>query len=70
MTGISETDACPYAYGYTPQELECRLLSRHDKAVGVSWWRRLWRYMCGAYWCPNGGRLPCERFRDITDSIV
>lgn len=63
--GIVETKACPYAFGFIPQELDCRLRRRLDERLGVGRWRRLWRSFTGYYDCPCEGLLPCERLRDI-----
>lgn len=60
-------NACPYAFGFIPQELICRLRIGLDGRPGVSWWRRLWRMFTGYYDCPCEGLLPCDRFRDATD---
>ena len=67
MCGTVETNACPYAFGFIPQELECRLRSGCDRKSGVGWWRRLWRSFTGYYDCPCEGLLPCDRWEDVTD---
>jgi len=70
MYGTVETDACPYARGFIPQELECSLASGHDRAVGVPWYKRLWRSLKGDYDCFREGLLPCGRFRDLTKEAM
>ena len=58
---------CPYARGFTPQELQCDLVERHEKKLGLPWYKRLWHMMCGEYDCPHEGYLPCKRFNDLTE---
>lgn len=62
MGGTVETKACPYAFGFIPQELDCRMRRELDRRRGMSWWRRLWRSFTGYYDCPCEGLLPCGRF--------
>ena len=50
-------DVCPYARGFIPQELACKLAELRDSKL--SWWRRLWHDIRGDYYCPMAGELPC-----------
>ena len=62
-----ETGTCPYAFGFIPQESECRLRRDRDLASGVAWWRRLWRRLTGYYDCPfEGSDVSCARRREHT----
>lgn len=54
---------CPYAYGFIPQELSCRLRIDFD-STHISWWRRFWRTLTGYYDCPNEGCLPCKIYEE------
>ena len=51
---------CPFARGFFPQELECRLA--RDSEARLPWWRRLLHMMRGDYWCHNMGSLPCAGY--------
>ena len=64
---MNGTKVCPYAFGFIPQDLDCRLRRWLDKCQGIGWWRRLWREFTGYYVCPYEGFLPCDRCEDVTE---
>jgi hypothetical protein len=60
--GITETSICPYAHGFIPQELICKL--RVEEYSGLPWWTRLGKSLGGAYNCMTDGELPCPVLAD------
>ena len=56
-------NVCPYAHGFIPQELTCRLRSRRDEKLPR--WKRLFRGFRGDYVCMTDGTLPCPVMADF-----
>ena len=64
----STHEICPYAYGFIPQELTCRLAELRDSKL--SWWRKLWHGIRGDYCCMmDGGTLPCPVLGDYNEVL-